>query len=368
MSSYLAGCNLVRRRLRNHRTHLWIALLCTTLTVPASLPGQEPLLATGTRSLALGGAAAALRADPQAIFHNPAALTGFSSPQVALFYQRPFGMRELSVGTVSIAIPVRPLHVGVGLYTFGNRLFRQQALLLGFAAALRPGVNSAVSIRYQRTTIAGYGSRGRLGVDVAMFAQPTQRLDWGFYLRQLDETVRTGGELAVGLGYRPSEELYVIAEVFDDPQFEPDFRFGVEVRVAALLTLRAGGALSPGRFSAGFGLQKSGIAVDYAFFTHSDLGLTHQFGVVLSAGHKSRKASRQTAAERAYTVDLNTATEEDLRALPGVGATLAARILAYRAEHGPFRRLEELLNVPGIGKLSLERLRPFLRIRTEVQP
>jgi competence ComEA-like helix-hairpin-helix protein len=352
-------------------------LFCGFLPLATASLSQAQLLPVGARSLALGGVSIALQHDPEAIFHNPASLADLSAVQVALFYQRPFGIRELSLATGSIAIPLQPVRLGVGLYTFGNPLFRQQAVLLGAATPLPWGISTAVSIRYQRTDIEGYGSRGRLGLDIAMLARPTDELDWGFSLRQLNQEDATRGgitpvaEIAVGLGYRPSEDLYLIAEVFDEPQFEPDFRFGVELRVANLLTLRAGGGLSPGRFSAGFGLRKLGIGFDYAFFTHGDLGLTHQFGVVFAAGGRRESPAENAAKERAQppvSVELNTATEEELRTLPGIGPTLAGRIVAYRIENGPFQELEELLNVPGIGKETLKRLRPFLRLDTTVRP
>jgi competence protein ComEA len=57
---------------------------------------------------------------------------------------------------------------------------------------------------------------------------------------------------------------------------------------------------------------------------------------------------------------LNQATAEDLEALPGVGPVLAERIVAYREEHGPFRTLEDLLDVPGIGESKLASLRDLM--------
>jgi competence ComEA-like helix-hairpin-helix protein len=62
-----------------------------------------------------------------------------------------------------------------------------------------------------------------------------------------------------------------------------------------------------------------------------------------------------------FTVDLNTAAAAELAALPGVGPTTAARIVDRRRDHGPFRSAEELLDIPGIGAHTLDRLRPHLR-------
>ncbi len=61
--------------------------------------------------------------------------------------------------------------------------------------------------------------------------------------------------------------------------------------------------------------------------------------------------------EKAPRVNLNTATVEDLTSLPGIGPSYAKRIVDYREKNGPFKRVEDLLNVQGIGEKTLEKIR-----------
>jgi competence protein ComEA len=56
-------------------------------------------------------------------------------------------------------------------------------------------------------------------------------------------------------------------------------------------------------------------------------------------------------------VNLNTATRDELVALPGIGPAKAQAILDYRAQHGGFRSVEELKDVKGIGAKRYERLK-----------
>lgn len=56
-------------------------------------------------------------------------------------------------------------------------------------------------------------------------------------------------------------------------------------------------------------------------------------------------------------LDLNRATAAELEKLPGIGPVLAARIVAWRETHGPFKSVEDLLAIPGIGPKTLEGLR-----------
>lgn len=67
-------------------------------------------------------------------------------------------------------------------------------------------------------------------------------------------------------------------------------------------------------------------------------------------------------AAPASPVDLNAATAADLDALPGIGPATAAAILAHRDANGPFRSVDDLLDVRGIGEAKLEQLRPLVTV------
>ncbi len=69
--------------------------------------------------------------------------------------------------------------------------------------------------------------------------------------------------------------------------------------------------------------------------------------------------ARQTAARQ---VDLNQATVSDLEALPGIGPKLAQRVIEHRDERGPFRTVEDLRQVRGIGRKKFDRLRPHVLV------
>lgn len=62
------------------------------------------------------------------------------------------------------------------------------------------------------------------------------------------------------------------------------------------------------------------------------------------------------------TVNVNTATSEQLQLLPGVGAARASALIALRKQRGGFKSVDELKDVKGIGDAGLERMRPFVRL------
>ncbi|WP_172120772.1 helix-hairpin-helix domain-containing protein [Actinomyces faecalis] len=83
------------------------------------------------------------------------------------------------------------------------------------------------------------------------------------------------------------------------------------------------------------------------------------------AGRAGTTAGGQTGEQQAGSPDhqadglinLNTAEAAALENLPGIGPALAERIVSHREAHGPFTAVEDLLNVPGIGRAKLEALR-----------
>jgi competence protein ComEA len=61
-------------------------------------------------------------------------------------------------------------------------------------------------------------------------------------------------------------------------------------------------------------------------------------------------------------VDLNTATATQLQTLPGVGPALAMRIIEYRDANGRFARIEDVMNVRGVGEATFLRMRDLLTV------
>ena len=87
-------------------------------------------------------------------------------------------------------------------------------------------------------------------------------------------------------------------------------------------------------------------------------------GAGLTAPVEAGQAGQDTkpAAAAPAPVNLNVATVADLQKLPGIGPALAARIIEYRQNNGGFKKIEELMNVQGIGEQSFLKLKALVLI------
>lgn len=78
---------------------------------------------------------------------------------------------------------------------------------------------------------------------------------------------------------------------------------------------------------------------------------------------QSKSAARSSAKPASTAiVNLNTASASDLEGLPGIGAKTAARIVEYRQKNGPFKKVEELMNVRGVGEKNFLKLKPQIAV------
>lgn len=72
--------------------------------------------------------------------------------------------------------------------------------------------------------------------------------------------------------------------------------------------------------------------------------------------------AQKPAAASTEKVNLNTATSEQLQSIPGIGPSMAKSILDYRAKVGKFNKIEEIINVKGIGEKKFQKIKDRLAV------
>lgn len=118
----------------------------------------------------------------------------------------------------------------------------------------------------------------------------------------------------------------------------------------------AGGRASP--------VTTGGVAVPTSIATAAEVTAL----VVADASPPTPPQAHATRATDDDPVYLNEATVDDLRRLPGIGEKRALAILELRRKLGRFKQIEDLLRVKGIGRSTLRRLRPLVRVDHPAQP
>jgi len=122
--------------------------------------------------------------------------------------------------------------------------------------------------------------------------------------------------------------------------------------------IEAAGGLLSRRSSGGLNLARRVVDGEQILVSHAVPTIGPAAGSMSSG-----LSSPGTATDgKAAAIDLNTADVAALDSLPGVGPVMAARIIAWRDQHGRFTTIDQLREVSGIGPRTFERLRPFVRV------
>jgi len=94
------------------------------------------------------------------------------------------------------------------------------------------------------------------------------------------------------------------------------------------------------------------------------LGTALVLAVLLAAPLVSGEQAASPAANNAASalVNINTATPDQLGALPGIGPKMASRIVEFRQKNGGFKKIEDLMQIQGIGEKNFLKLKPLVTV------
>ncbi len=331
------------------------------------------LKGNSARIQAMGQAFIGLANTSDAIFINCSGLAQLTYPAFAVFYTKPFGMKELSYGSFSAAVPTTQGTFAAGLISFGNELYTEQSLLLSFNRSVNQNCYYGCNLHYMKLQISGYGSDFSLGIDAGLLVKISPKIHWGFFTTNVNRA-RLGQNheclpqtFSTGISTSPISDFVLNVDIFKDSLFPLELRCGIEYRLFHRIALRTGFSTEPTQFCAGFGFLFSYFEVDYAVTTHQSLGLSHHFSIQVQFKSKKVKAivrqnMYQDTQQVQAKININTATIEELQKIPGIGPILAGRIVAFRNQITRFNSLEELCQVKGINKSKLESIRPYVTL------
>jgi hypothetical protein len=245
----------------------------------------------GARQISIANADVALANDVFTLFNNPAGLAQINWKEVGVYYSpAPFGLTELANGYVAYQQPFSFGSLGIGGMTYGYELYRESKIILGYSYNYDNILFLGAAINYQTYSIQNYGSTGVFYLNLGGLVYILDDLRWGFSTNNInratvgDQDDQIPVVFSTGFSFEILQNFSLNASLVKDIRYDLSLAFGIDYDIIEYLSLRIGAADNPSKFTAGVGINYSILGLDYAFFTHPDLGLTHQVGLTLSFG------------------------------------------------------------------------------------
>jgi hypothetical protein len=250
----------------------------------------------GARQISMSNSDVALSNDVFAVFNNPAGLAQMDWREVGIFYSpSPFGFTELANGFIAYHEPFDFGSIGIGAMTYGFELYRENKAVAGFSYNYLNKFFAGAAINLHTVSIKNYGQDNVFYLNIGGLYYLTENFRLGFSIHNINRA-SFGNEkdnipilFNLGFSYDVITELDFNMGVEKDVRYNYSLKGGIEYNLLDYIYLRSGFSNEPSRFSAGIGINYSYFSLDYAFFTHEDLGLTHQAGLIISFGPEGNR-------------------------------------------------------------------------------
>jgi len=92
------------------------------------------------------------------------------------------------------------------------------------------------------------------------------------------------------------------------------------------------------------------------------LGKIKEYVIVNPQNVQNSTGSKNRIVSEKQLLNVNLASQEELERLPGIGPVKAKAIVDFREKNGPFKSVEDLVQIPGIGEKTLEKLLPYITV------
>ena len=250
----------------------------------------------GAKQISMSNSDVALSNDVFSLFNNPAGLAQMNWRELGIYYSpSPFGFSELANGFIAYHEPFDFGSIGVGAMTYGFELYRENKISVGFSYNYLNKFFAGAAVNLHTVSINNYGSDNAFYLNIGGLFYLTQYFRLGFSVQNLNRA-SFGNEkdnipliYNTGFSYRVMEDLTFNLAVEKDIRYNYSLRGAIEYNLLEYLSLRSGFSNEPSSYSAGIGINYSYFSLDYAFFTHTDLGLTHQAGLIISFGSEGSR-------------------------------------------------------------------------------
>jgi hypothetical protein len=244
-------------------------------------PGASPCahaqeLGSGARALGLSGATVAVGGAPFESA-NPAGAWNGRTLKGTFSVEQAYGLSELRYASVVVGGAILGTLSSISVESFGFETFRRTTASSAVSFAAGSGIRLGLRGTARRYAISGYAGQTSTGLSIGWTLRLSERARAGGAWRYAGATLQASErmltqQLMAGVEAALLPQLLVTGAIVQDVGSGPDFRLGVEARLASKFDVRAGSGSFPDRLSFGCGLSIEQGQLDVGFSMHPELG------------------------------------------------------------------------------------------------
>ncbi len=243
----------------------------------------------GAKQISLANSDVGLSNDVFTLFGNAAGLSQMNWSEIGVYYSpAPFGFSEMANGFIVYNEPFSFGSIGIGGMTYGFELYRESKFSVAFSHNFENRFFAGICLNYQNVSIKKYGSAGSFYIDISGLYYLTYQIRYGFFIHNINRATYKQYDDQIPVILNTGFSVDILNNFSLNTSLEKDIRYnasistGLEYDIIKFFTLRTGFSNEPSRYTAGIGIHYSYFDIDYAIFTHPDLGLTHQVGIIIN--------------------------------------------------------------------------------------
>ena len=251
---------------------------------------QHGIYPTGARSEALGAAPITL-GDPFSSINNIGSLARHEKTGVFTSYKTFWGLPGLRSVAAGFNFPLAGGMVGAHIFRFGDRLYNEQKIGLGFSHSIGR-TSLGIQANYLQFQAEGSGSTGFMVIEFGGVAKLIKGLYVAGYCWNLAGYARDGLKVPVvlkyGMLYNPLPFFKLVFQLDHTPgsMQKTCYRVGMEYLISGIVYIRSGFRL-PERIAAfGTGVRLNRMTIDYAVSLHGFLGASHELSLTYQINRK----------------------------------------------------------------------------------
>lgn len=210
---------------------------------------------------------------------RPAALSQIKHTTAGLLAEQKFMLKEISVYTMSVVMPVPAGAFGLMLHAYGGKLYNEQEYGVSYGRVLSGKIRLGVGFGYQIINVHGYGKQNSLRINGGLMYHLTEKFQAGFHI-QYPSAKHLPLIYMAGAGYTASPQCNIAMEFRKMDDSPPEALCVLEYRPVKYFSCLLGAATSPQLNYAGISLIKGKIRAGVTGSYHPQLGLTPNIMIV----------------------------------------------------------------------------------------